>query len=233
MNEPLFNPNENDEQVTPGAQDISLNLNSQAQNQGNDNSIATPSDSTQNQTPQLIKDNDKSNAKNNKGKIFLTDLNTFCISFKEGIDKYYPFLFLCSGTVSLIIALIVLIYSNQTLVIIVFLLLGTMFIVFSIIVSYTDYHTIYFIMGEDSLTILKKSILGKKERIYNSGEIKKVKFYKTKIETGYIFELEIISKNKENKNKNVFFNDYPDEFFSKEEIDNFLCQINTHIETKM
>ena len=88
-------------------------------------------------------------------------------------------------------------------------------------------------MGEDSLTILKKSILGKKERIYNSGEIKKVKFYKTKIETGYIFELEIISKNKENKNKNVFFNDYPDEFFSKEEIDNFLCQINTHIETKM
>ena len=86
-------------------------------------------------------------------------------------------------------------------------------------------------MGENSLTILKKSILGKKERVYNSGEIKKAKFHKTKIETGYIYELEIISKNKENKN--IFFNDYPDEFFKKEEIDNFLCQINTHIETKM
>ena len=231
MEAPLFNPNENEDQITPGAQDISLNLNNQAQIQGNNSLVPTPSDSPPIQTPQIIDDNNKSNTKVKKGKIYLSDLNTFCISYKEGLDKYYPFLFLCSGIISVIIGLLVLIYSNQNLVIIVFLLLGIIFICFSIIIFYTDYHTIYFIMGENSLTILKKSILGKKERVYNSGEIKKAKFHKTKIETGYIYELEIISKNKENKN--IFFNDYPDEFFKKEEIDNFLCQINTHIETKM
>jgi hypothetical protein len=229
MDQPLFNPNENEDQITPEAQDNSLNLKSLSQSKGNSNFITTPSDSPQIQTPQLI--NDESNSKVKKGKIYLSDLNTFCISYKEGLDKYYPFLFLCSGIISVIIGLLVLIYSNQNLVIIVFLLLGIIFICFSIIIFYTDYHTIYFIMGENSLTILKKSILGKKERVYNSGEIKKAKFHKIKIETGYIYELEIISKNKENKN--IFFNDYPDEFFTKEEIDNFLCQINTHIETKM
>ena len=231
MDAPLFNPNENEDQITPGVQDISLNLNNQTQNQGNGDFIPTPSDSPQNQTPQFIDYNDKSNSKVKKGKIYLSDLHTFCISYKEGLDKYYPFLFLGSGIISVIIGLIVLIYTNQNLVIIVFLLLGIIFICFSIIIFYTDHHTIYFIMGENSLTILKKSILGKKESIYNSGEIEKAKFHRTKIETGYIYELEIISKNKENKN--IFFNDYPDEFFTKEEIDNFLCQINTHIETKM
>ena len=87
-------------------------------------------------------------------------------------------------------------------------------------------------MGENSLTLLKKSICGKKEIIYSSGEIEKVQFQKIKKEKSrYFYELKIISKNK--GNKIIFSKYYDDEYFTNEEIDNFLCQINAHIETKM
>ena len=87
-------------------------------------------------------------------------------------------------------------------------------------------------MGENSITKLIKCLLRKKEIIYNSGEIEKVKFQKTKKdETRNFYKLEIISKKK--GNKIIFSKDYYDEFFTNEEIDNFLCQINAHIETKM
>ena len=97
-------------------------------------------------------------------------------------------------------------------------------------------------MGENSLTIIKKSALRKKEIIYNSGEIEKVQFIHQKVEytnpnikyeygDTYIYKLEIISKNK--GNKTIFLKQISIPFFTNEEVENFLCQINTHIETKM
>ena len=71
---------------------------------------------------------------------------------------------------------------------------------------------------------MKKSILRQKEIIYNSGEIEKVKFQKTKKdETRNFYKLEIISKNK--GNKIIFSKDYYDEFFTNEEIDIFYVKL--------
>ena len=54
-------------------------------------------------------------------------------------------------------------------------------------------------MNENSLTILIKSYLSKEEIIYNSGEIEKVEFQKTKKEGNkYFYKLEIFSKRKGN-----------------------------------
>ena len=70
---------------------------------------------------------------------------------------------------------------------------------------------------------MKKSILRKKEIIYNSGEIEKIEFQKTKKgEYGYIYKLEIISKK---RNKIIFSKDYQNEFFTNEEIDIFYVKL--------
>ena len=239
MDQPLFNPNENVDQITPEAQDNSLNLNSLSQSKGNSNFITTPSDSPQIQTPQLI--NDESNSKVKKGKIYLSDLNTFCIPIEECIEKYIPIMVFCFATLFVIIGILGLIFdifknkdndNDRIICCIAFIIGGFFFIALSILISYNNDHTVYFIMGENSITILIKCLLRKKEIIYNSGEIEKVKFQKTKKdEKGYFYKLEIISKKK--GNKIIFSKDYYDEFFTNEEIDNFLCQINAHIETKM
>lgn len=202
----MFNPNENEDQITPQVQENSLNLNSLSQSQGNSNFITTPSDSPQIQTPQLI--NDKSNSKVNKGKMYLSELNRFCIPFKENKDKYCPVLFFCFFTSIVILSILGLIFDNKEKddksVYIGFILGGIIFIGFSIIIAYKCYHTVYFIMGENSITLIQKYLLRKKEIIYNSGEIEKVELHKTKKnETGnfdkYFYKLEIISKNKGNK----------------------------------
>ena len=184
MDAPFFNPNENEDQITPWAQDISLNLNSLSQNQGNDYFKSTPSDSPQIQTPQLINDNDKSKDKVKKGKIYLFDLNTFCIPFKEFMDKYFPVFMFCFGAPYAIMGIFGLIFCNNIdkgiEVSVGFIIGGIIFIAVSFMINYTDYHTVYFIMEESSLTVVLKYIFRKKEIIYNSGEIKKVKFTKTK-----------------------------------------------------
>ena len=125
MDVPLFNPNEIEEQVYSGDQDLSLNLNNQCQSQGNDNFIATPSSSTQIKSPQLINDNDKFNGNAKKGKIYLTDLNTFCIPFKEGCDKYFPFMFISSGIANIIMGIISAIFSNEIKCTLLFIFIGT------------------------------------------------------------------------------------------------------------
>jgi len=87
-------------------------------------------------------------------------------------------------------------------------------------------------MNENSLTILIKSYLSKEEIIYNSGEIEKVEFQKTKKEGNkYFYKLEIFSKRK--GNRIIFNHSYSEIFFSDEEINNFLCQVNASIEIKM
>ena len=110
MDQPLFNPNENVDQITPEAQDNSLNLNSPFQSKGNSNFITTPSESPQIQTSQLI--NDESNSKVKKGKIYLSDLNTFCIPFEECEFKYFPIMFFCLGTPFVIMGILGLIFDN-------------------------------------------------------------------------------------------------------------------------
>ena len=159
MDQPLFNPNENVDQITPEAQDNSLNLNSPFQSKGNSNFITTPSDSPQIQTPQLI--NDKFNSKVKKGKIYLSDLNTFCIPFKECIEKYFTIMFFCLATPFVIMGILglkldIIIKNNDISTCIWFILGGFTFIGISIIIAYKISHTVYFIMEENSIICWKK-----------------------------------------------------------------------------
>ena len=242
MDEPLFNPNEKENQMASGTQDISLNLNNPSQSHGNDNSINTTPSSPQIQSSQLANANgvniDRSNAKVKNGKIFLTDLNTFCIILRGPCENFFSNIFFFSGFASFILAIRLLVSIKETIIILASGIFSIFCIFISIIKFYSKYHIIYFIMGENSLTIIKKSALRKKEIIYNSGEIEKVQFIHQKVEyknpeygDTYNYKLDIISKNK--GNKTIFFKRISIPFFTNEEIENFLCQINTHIETKM
>jgi len=94
MDQPLFNPSQNEDKTYPETQDISLNLNNQTQSQGNDNYISTPFDSPQIQTTQINNNNNETNLKTKKSKIYLTELNTFCIPFEENSNKCFPYSFL-------------------------------------------------------------------------------------------------------------------------------------------
>ena len=122
MDQPLFNPNENEEQITPGVQDISLNLNSQTKNQESNKFITTPSDFPQIQTPQLINHNAK------KGKIYLSDLNTFCIRFKiEDCEISLIIFFILFGSIFAISGIIALTFNHSKIVDIVGLTIYTLF----------------------------------------------------------------------------------------------------------
>ena len=139
-----------------------------------------------------------------KGKIYLSDLNTFCIPIKECMDKYIYVYMFCFGVAFVILGIFELIFGyNKKEVVIVgigFILFGIIFICVLIRQDNINFHTVYFMMGENSLTLIQKSICRKKEIIYDSGEIEKVEFQKTKKnEEEYIYKLEIISKNKGNK----------------------------------
>ena len=80
---------------------------------------------------------------------------------------------------------------------------------------------------------IEKGHLVKDKTIYKSGEIEKIDFQKTFDENkrSYNYKIEIFSKSK--GNRVIFSQESKKELFTNEEIENFLCQINTHIETKM
>ena len=99
------------------------------------------------------------------------------------------------------------------------------------------YHSAFFILGPNSLTVIKKAMCNKKCTIYNPGDLERIHFTNTLSKKGkrndtvnnYI--LIVVEKN---GNIDVIFNTGSKTIlFTSDEIEYFLYTVNTHIQTKM
>ena len=235
MDNNLFIPIQNKNEMTPGTQDIYLDLGIEDQSQVKDKSLINPCNPSQIQTPQLTCDcNNGMSNDHAKYRICQTDLNTFCISLRDNpCYKYIYRIFFYVSIAPLVSSIILYFFWKDGFVCFMIALLGIIYLLISLILYCIFYHSIYFIIEENSLTILKKGHLVKDKTIYKSGEIEKIDFQKTFDENkrSYNYKIEIFSKSK--GNRVIFSQESKKELFTNEEIENFLCQINTHIETKM
>jgi hypothetical protein len=120
------------------------------------------------------------------------------------------------------------------------LIIGFAFCAVGIGTSLTIYHRIYFIIGENSLKVVKKAICGSKTKVSNKGELERIDFlYKYGLETdsegekSYVHRYNLIISETKQKRYTILSKGSGYQFFTPEEIDYFLYFINNHIQTKM
>ena len=116
------------------------------------------------------------------------------------------------------------------------LIFGLIFLSCSIFCFCKTYHSAFFILGPNSLTVIKKAMCNKKCRIYNPGDLERIDFTNTLTKgkrnvTVNNYILKVVEKN---GNIDVIFN-IGDRItlFTSDEIEYFLYTVNTHIQTKM
>ena len=166
--------------------------------------------------------------------IYQVDENTFYIS-TGCCFKLFPILFFCVGLFLLLLPVYQIGEGNNFVVSIV----GLIFFVVGIVLFFKMYNNIYFIMGPNTLTVMKKAICGKKTTMYNPGELQRVEFnynYSYSHSSnggGYMHNYSLIIVPTNGNVDNIFSVGSSSPVFTTEEIDYFLYYINTHIQTKM
>ena len=163
--------------------------------------------------------------------ILQTETNTYYI--KTGYFlKIFPFFPFFMG--SFIMIPIGFVHLPHTLVALIF---GLIFLSCSILCCCKMYHSAFFILGPNTLTVIKKAMCNKKCTIYNPGDLERIDFTNTLSKKGkrnvtvnnYI--LKVVEKN---GNIDVIFNTGSKTIlFTSDEIEYFLYTVNTHIQTKM
>ena len=113
---------------------------------------------------------------------------------------------------------------------------GTIFIGVGLYLFCELNNSVYFIMGPNIFTVMKKATCRKIGHIYNSGELQRVavdyRYSKGRKGNHYHNYSVIVFPTKESAD-NIFSLCSRIPLFTKEEIDYFLYYINTHIQTKM
>ena len=164
---------------------------------------------------------------NHKG-VYQVDENTFYVS-TGCCFKLFPFVFGLVGLGTLVFG----IYIAQVFLII----FGAIFAAVGIYLFFFMYNNIYFIMGPNTLTIMKKATCRKKTNIYNPGELERIEFnYRYTLEAGdrrYTHKYTLIVVPTNGDVDNIFEVRSSIRVFTIEEMEYFLYYINTHIQTKM
>ena len=162
--------------------------------------------------------------------IYQTDANTFYIS-TGCCFKLFPFIFFLSGC-----GVVAISFSKDAENIFWGGIIGGLFAIIGIFLFFKMYNNIYFIMGPNTLTVMKKAYCGKKTNTYNPGELLRVEFnynygYSRKGGRTHNYSLAVVQTN--GKTDNIFNIGSSNRVFTTEEIGYFLYYINTHIQTKM
>ena len=193
----------------------------------------------QNNTPQTEMNKYKNISEIPHKHIYQTDSNTFYIKISTDCCLViFPLLFIFIGIGVFVFYFFLLFSGNESSIII--LVVGVGFIICGIYLSCTLYYSIFFIMEPNSLKIGKKSVCGKKIKIYNIGELERVDFtYKYSLEKNYeefdayVHRYILMIIETKGKTDTILNRGWLNEFYTKEEIDYFLYHINNHIQNNM
>ena len=165
--------------------------------------------------------------------IYQTDSNTFYIS-TGCCFKLFPFIFFLSGFGVLVFSVFDI---RQRFIA---TIIGAIFSLAGIFMAFKMYNNIYFIMGPNTLIVMRKALLGKKVTTYNPGEIEKVDIHydysyehDSEGRGGYMHKYNLFIQEKNGKVETIFNIGSSSPVFTSEEIGYFLYYINTHIRTKM
>jgi len=164
--------------------------------------------------------------------IYQVDENTFYVS-TGCCFKIFPFIFFIVGVG---VGSLYFFIPEPTFWLLIF---GIIFSAAGLLMFFKMYNNIYFIMGPNTLTIVKKATCGKKTKIYNPGELSRVDFtydYSYESSTdggGYMHHYNLIIVPTNEKPDTIFSIGSSSRVFTQEEMGFFLYYINTHIQTKM
>ena len=167
--------------------------------------------------------------------IFEAEQNTLFITLGS-CYKVFPFIFLIIGAACIPLGIIYVKGSNKYIVIV----LGAVFLIASIYMMCRGWHSVYFLMGPNNLTVSKKAVCGTSTTIYGPGEIISIKLshYTTHKrgrksrtrKTYHNYQLDITTAS---GNDRVFKVQQRGVLFTYEEMEYFNYTINFHIQTKM
>ncbi len=164
---------------------------------------------------------------NHKG-VYQVDENTFYVS-TGCCFKLFPFIFGLVGLGLFVFG----IYKG----VVVAIIFGAIFAAAGLYMFFFMYNSIYFIMGPNTLTIMKKATCRKKTNIYNPGELERIEFnYRYTYEgndRGYTHKYTLIVVPTNGDVDNIFEVGSSNRLFTIEEMEYFLYYINTHIQTNM
>jgi len=166
--------------------------------------------------------------------IYQTDANIFYIS-TGCCFKLFPFIFFLMGCGVFAIS-----FANDAQNIYIARIVGIIFALIGILLFFKMYNNIYFIMGPNTLTVMKKAICGKQTTIYNPGELQRIDFNyyygynsMSNRRRGRTHNYSLVVVQSNGKTDNIFSIGSSSRVFTTEEIGYFLYYINTHIQTKM
>ena len=160
MDNNLFIPIQNKNEMTPGTQDIYLDLGIEDQSQVKDKSLINHCNPSQIQTPQLTCDcNNGMSNDHAKHRICQTDLDTFCISLIDNsCHKYVYRIFFFISIFPFACSIYLYFILKDGFVCFMIAFVGIIYLLISLLMYCISYHSIYFIIEENSLTILRKAI---------------------------------------------------------------------------
>ena len=162
--------------------------------------------------------------------VYQIDENTFYIS-TGCCFKIFPFIFFIVGVG--VGAIYIIAHSFWLLI------FGSIFATAGFFMFFKMYNSIYFVMGPNTLTIVKKATCGKQTKIYNPGELARVDFtYDYSYDSssdggGYMHHYNLIVVPTNASPDTIFSIGSSSRVFTPEEMGFFLYYINIHIQTKM
>ena len=165
--------------------------------------------------------------------VFQPDENTFYIE-TGCVSKSMPYILTIFG-----IFLLVIPFFNMSSNLMFAFFIGAIFLFSGLISCCKLYNKIYFIMGPNTLTVMKKANCGKQTKIYNPGELMRVEFnynyaYSSSMHGGgYTHNYTLIAFPTNGPADQIFSYGSSNPIFTVEEMEYFLYYINTHILTKM
>jgi len=150
--------------------------------------------------------------------------------------KIFPIIFLILGLG--IIPLFVVVKGNNGYIC---SAIGALFVIASIVMMIKGYHTVFFLMGANDLTITKKALCRTETTVYGPGELLSIELshditHRTsrksrRMRKIHNYQLDIVTS--DNSVSQVFRVGQSSPMFTPEEIDYFNYVINFHIQTKM
>ena len=167
--------------------------------------------------------------------IYQLNKNTFHIS-TGCCFKSFPIIFFSVGLIVIILPAAT---AKMGYYFIATSIFGLIFLCAGIYLFFRMYNNIYFIMGQNTLTVIKKAMCRKVKTIYNPGELKKIEFnhdYSLSHDSdgsSYIHKYNLVVVQTNGDVDNIFSLGSSNSIFTLEEIDYFLSFINDHIQTKM
>ena len=150
--------------------------------------------------------------------------------------KVFPFIFLIIGAACIPLGIIYVKGTNKYIII----GLGAVFLLGAIFMVFRGWHSVYFLLGPNNLTVTKKAVCGRSTTIYGPGQIISIELShyttyksgrKSRTRKRYNnYQLDITTPS---GNDRVFKVSQRDVLFTYEEMGYFNYAINFHIQTKM